>query len=395
MPAEDKLEVGGLTFDTRALDDLISEPGEGPRNDINTGVGELPGESAQAVDGHEDGLPRGEDGGDVPEDSVPGEAEPDVEGEVTDGEGSSETDDTSTDAVEGEEWITDGAEGPMLLTGVGEDGKPIYETAAELFGDHQFQIKAAGSDHTVTFDEMRKGYQRQADYTRGKTEVVQMQRQLQPFVNLVNMWQESGDFRDLVSNYIQGVEQQPLSDEALLEVFDSGDREKMNALLERKKQTEARRKAYDAANRATMEQQKAFAMEQNRIANTLIDDYTTTIPSVKSFLTTLGYGEREIEGLEYADSRLQQLAYLAYKQMNPDSNQAIQTKPEQALRTKRRMVVKRPPKPVTAGAGTSNTPNAAKVRKTQDAFRKAYKTRKESDLQKALALSIPEDLLED
>jgi len=393
----DRLESGGVTFDANALDALLDEdPSVGVErpNDNSVGMDPLPEKLAEQVADGQDDLGR-DDVRDQDGDAT--EPGPDEVAEVSDEDSdkSDEADSDSTDGLEGEEFITDGDEGPMLLTGIGEDGKPIYETASQLFGDHQFQIKAAGEDHNVTFDEMRKGYQRQADYTRAKTEVVQMQRQLQPFMNLVNMWQESGDFREVVSEYIQGSEQNPVSDEALLEAFDSGDREKINALLAKKKTTEERRKAYDAANRVTQEQRKAFALEQNRIANTIIDDYTNTIPSVKSFLTTLGYGDNEVDGLEYADSRLQNLAYLAWRQANPDSNQAIHTKPEQALRQKRRMIVKRPPKPVTAGAGTSTTPSALKTRNTQAAFRKAYKSKRASDMDRAIAMAIPDDLLDD
>lgn len=398
MVAENKIEAGGLTFDGAALDALLDEnPSVGADDtyDKRDNVDELDRQPAQEVVDDQDGDLRGEIRDDVREESEP-EREAAADGQDQDELEDNEGDSEDTDRVGDEEFITDGDEGPMLLTGVGEDGKPIYETAEQLFGDHQFHIKAAGEDHTVTFNEMRQGYQRQADYTKAKTEVVQMQRTLQPFLGLVNMWNESDGFRDLVTNYVEGTRDSVVSDADLMEAFDSGDREKVNALLEKKKQFEGRKKAMDVATKATQEQQRAFAQEQHRIANTLIEDYTNTMPNVKSFLHTLGYGDNEVQGLEYADARLQNLAYLAWRQTNPNSGQGAHMKTDQkALQSKRKMIVKRPPRTMSSGPVTSNTPNARSTRKTKDAFRKAYKSRRSEDFQKAFEYAIPDDLLDD
>lgn len=399
MPQDDdKLETGGVTFDGAALDALLDEDptvsADRPSNDYRTDVVQLPEQPAAQDDRSDDDLPRDEDGSEVHEIEGESTADDAEEGAVVD-ERDDETGDRRDDQVE-ESFITDGDEGPMLLTGVGEDGKPIYETAEQLFGDHQFHIKAAGEDHTVTFNEMRQGYQRQADYTRAKTEVVQAQRTLQPFLGLINMWNESDSFRDVVTNYLEGAREGVVSDEALMEAFDSGDRDKVNSLLEKKKSLEKRRQAYDIASKATQEQQKAFAMEQRRIAETMIENYSSTIPNVKTFLQTLGYGDNEVDGLEYADARLQNLAYLAWLQANPNSSQAIPMKTDQrTLQSKRKRIVKRPPKTISSGPVTSNTPSASNTRKTKEAFRKAYKSRRSDDFQKALEYAIPEDLLED
>jgi len=304
MAEAEKLEVGGLTFDTAAIDALLDDAPDATAAKPD----ELPDEPAEESDAGEDGDPREKSSEDISDEDVPEAqevAEEDDAGGVEDTEADSDVDVEIT-----ADFIADGDEGPMLLTGMDDKGEPIYETADELFSDHKFKIKAAGAEHEVTFDEMRKGYQRQVDYTKAKTQISETQRAMQPYIALLTLWEKDGDFKNAVNNYIEGVKQETVTDEDIVKAGEEGDQDKLKALLAKRGKLSQRQKAMNAANTAAQDQQRQFATQQHEIATSLIPNYNDTVQGIKTLLTNLGYGEHEVNGFEYLDARLQNLAYL-------------------------------------------------------------------------------------
>lgn len=379
----DKVQVDGLTFDTAALDALL--------DDTAPPIEKLPDEPAPEDDAVEDDTVGEESGEEVREDDV---SEPEADTEETPDGGDDDTPPDDKDSPEIEaDFIVNGDEGPQLLTDIDEKGNPVYETAAQLFGDHQFKIKAAGEEVEVTFDEMRKGYQRHADYTKAKTSIAETQRAMQPYVALLTLYEKDEGFKHTINNYIEGVKEEEITNEDIVKA--SEEPEKLKTLLAKRDKQNARKKAMNAANTAAAQQQQQFARQQYEIATNLIPNYNETVQDVKTFLGNLGYGDHEVNGFEYLDARLQNMAYLAYKAANPDSNKKTSQKPGKRVLQSKKRIVRRPPKSVTATAGQSNTPKARSNRKAKAAFQKAYKTRKDTDMVDAIASVLPDDLLDD
>lgn len=391
----EKISAGGIDFDSDALDALLDDaPTAGGTQDDNSGT------VAQDIDQTTEDIDvQREEGVDQEAISIDESADEtsdvDDQGETIDGEGSGDSGDTAGVVPEGD-FITNGDEGPMLMTGAGEDGTPLYETADELFGDHKFKIKAAGEEHEVTFSEMRQGYQRQTDYTKSKTKIAEIQRAMQPYIGLLSYFEKDGGFREAVGNYIEGVKSAEVTNDDILAASESGDQEKVKALLDKQKKSSKRIKALRAANEAAATQQQQIAVQQHEIAKSLIPDYNDSVPKVKTFLTNLGYGEQELTNFEYLDARLQNAFYLAFKGANPTSKSSAQQKPgKRTLQATRKRIVKRSPKAVKAASGQSNTPKSRSSRKAKAAFKRAYETRKPSDFTTAIASVLPDNLLDD
>ncbi len=399
MAETDKLESGGITFDTAALDALLDDipPEENAADDQPDSVDSLDSDTAGQDSRDGDSASTDEFDDEAPQAEIQDDDGQDIADESTD-EDTLEVDEsaaTDTDELDAD-FISEGDEGPMLLTNIDAEGKPVYETADELFGDHKFKIKAAGAEHEVTFEEMRKGYQRHADYTQAKTKFSETHRALQPYIALATLWEQDTDFRESVNNYVEGVKSDQVSDDELIKATDSGDTEKVKKLLDKRNKQSQQRKAMGAAEMATAQQRRNFATQQFEIAKSLIPSYNDVVPQVKTFLTNLGYGEQEVQGFESLDARLQNLAYLAYKQVNPESASASSKTPDKkALQAKRKRIVRRPPKTVRSGPGKANTPKARSSRRAKSAFQKAYKTGANADMVAAIAEVLPDDLLDD
>lgn len=385
MAEPEVIESGGLKFDAAALDALLGE--EPKEEEASVEEHETPVDEPQAEQTPTD-EPQTEEV-EASDEAEHLEESPDEEDQAAHQDDENEQESESA-------FITMGDEGPQLLTGFDDKNEPIYETADDLFGDHAFKIKAAGEEHEVTFAEMRQGYQRQADYTKSKTQMAETQRAMQPYVALLTLFEQDKNFQNQVKDYIQKGKEQVVSDDDILEAAESGDPDKLKAVLQRRKQHDERSKSLRAADTAAEQQRQQFGLQQHEIAQKLIPSYNTTVSNVKSFLTSLGYGEHEFAGFEQMDARLQNLAYLAYKQANPNSIEATDTKPgKMALQSKRKRIVKRPPKAVKAASGKSQTPQSRTNRQQKAAFRKAYKTRKDSDMVEAIKHVLPESLYTD
>ncbi len=341
-----------------------------------------------------------------PEDAV----EPESEEESSDEQVESKDDQGSNDDEVGEEesvdsddpaglpgaltddgFISQGEEGPELYMGEDDKGAEIYQSADEVFGDTTFKIKAAGADHEVTFAEMRKGYQRQADYTQGKMQIAEAERQIGPYTALVSLFSKDADLRTLVQDYVEGAKTS-VTETDIDAAIEDGDTDKIKSLIKRKKSLDQRRARIAAAEQVQKNQDQQIRQQNRQLAANIIPDYNNSISRTRDYLLKEGFDENQLSDVEHLPPLVQKVFYTAALASGATSADGKPPKgaSKKALRGRRRQIVRRPPKGATPGTGRSPSKTSS-TRRQKAAFKKAYDSGSVHDLSRAFESVISDD----
>lgn len=283
---------------------------------------------------------------------------------------------------EGEEDAT--PEGRKTLTLLGPDGEPRRVPIDKLLAETMFDVEIDGKTEHVSYDELRKGYRRQADLTRSFQEVAETKKELAPYAAMVAHAKSDPAFVRHVQQYFQQGPRPDLAQAAQLEMDDGQiarlldserkeDVQRAKQILSSRaelRRTMAERQQVEQQTRAQQaEMLKAYLDTEREKVQSAIPDYATVAPAIaKTLQEEYGFNEAEINGVY--DHRLVLLAAdaMRYRQAQKDGSKL-------GLEAKRKPSL--PPRAVKPGARKSAT--ASEMRRSQQLTQRARKSGSNDD----------------
>ena len=315
------------------------------------------------------------------------EATPEPEEQPDATEATTEVEEEVEEDAEGEEEAEEDPKGQKYLTVVGKDGKAHRVHIDKFLEGTQHTVKLDGEEKTVPYKELVDGYQRQADYTRGKQEVAKEKAGLSKYKEVVGQLEADPQFEAYVGMYLQtgGIDPHVLSkarpdvtEAQLADALSSGNDEWVNeardilsARAKAREQHEGWSKVSEATAAKRAELHKAFVEEEHRKLVEAVPDFGEKAKSVMdSLVSKYGFTEAEVGAM--SDHRILRMAH--------DLIQTANNPPK----------ADKPPKaPVTRGAamGTNRAAGTARsvaAKKTQARVDHAAKTQSIDDWAEAL-----------
>lgn len=310
----------------------------------------------------------GEPDDDAPADDVTPDIDDDEEGEA-DGV-PEEGEDEADEADEAE------PQGRKTLTIIGPDGEPKRVAVDKLLAETLFDVEIDGKVQHVSYDELRKGYRRQADLTRSFQEVAETKKELAPYAAMVAHAKSDPEFVRHVQAYFQQGPRPDLAQAAMVELSD----EQIARLLDSERKEDVQRAKQILSSRAELrrvmaerqqveqhtraqqaEMLKAYLDTEREKVQQAIPDYAEVAPAIAQTLREeYGFNEAEINGVY--DSRLVLLAAdaMRYRQAQKDGSKL-------GLEAKRKPSL--PPRAVKPGARKSAT--ASDMRRSKQLIERA------------------------
>lgn len=253
-----------------------------------------------------------------------------------------------------------------------EDSEEEYEEQEEVEEDEseeppRYRVKAAGEEKEVTLDELVKGYQLGADYTKKTTEIAEQRKVLEAERMAV---EQAKQIRDVYAQRLQMMEQllqQPEEDiESLKDTDPIGYAVKIAEQTQREKQLEAiREEQYRIAQQQQAEQAQNLrgfiAYEAEKLAS-VIPEYADKEKGqhlrqeIRSYAKSIGWSDEELSAVY--DSRA---VLTIYKAMQYDKLQ--QKKPAVTKR------VSEAPKMVKSGTAQAKTSQGEQLKKERQRLR--------------------------
>lgn len=256
-----------------------------------------------------------------------------------------------------------------------DDSEEQEETETEEEEQPRYKVKAAGEEKEVTLDELVKGYQLGADYTKKTTEVAEQRKAVEAERQAI---EEAKYARDTYAQRLQAIEefivaQSPQEDlNSLKENDPIGYAVKVAELSERKEQLQAiRAEQYRIAQVQQSEQARAMsdrvAQEASKLAQVLPEFSDPTKgenlrKEIRTYGKALGFSEEELSSVY--DSRH---VVTLHKAMMYDKLQ----KSKPALTKK----IADAPKMLKSGTAQTKASNSETVKKQSQQLRNSGKVR--------------------
>jgi Spy/CpxP family protein refolding chaperone len=331
----------------------------------------------------QDDAPPGDDAGAM--EAADDVVEDDAGLDAADGADADTGDDEAQDAEgDAEADGADEPEGRKYLKVVGADGKARRVHIDELLAETAHDITVDGKTQWVSYEELRNGYQRQADYTRKTMEVAKERGELAPFAAMVAHAKTDPDFVRHVQAYfqqgphpqLQMAARMDLADEQIAQLLDSEKPEQVKAAKEilgaraQFRRVMAERQQVEA--RAAQEQrallENYLAVEREKVS-AAIPEYSKQAPLIAKALQEV-YGFNEAELSSVYDSRLVRLAHdaMQYRKSLADGSKL-------GLEGKRTP----PPPPRAARPGAGKAATAKEVRRSKDVTARAMRSGRTED----------------
>ena len=255
------------------------------------------------------------------------------------------------------------------------DSEEQEETETEEEEQPRYKVKAAGEEKEVTLDELVKGYQLGADYTKKTTEVAEQRKAVEADRQAI---EEAKYARDTYAQRLQAIEefivaQSPQEDlNSLKENDPIGYAVKVAELSEKKEQLQAiRAEQYRIAQMQQSEQARAMservAQEASKLAQVLPEFSDPTKgenlrKEIRTYGKALGFSEEELSSVY--DSRH---VVTLHKAMLYDKLQ----KSKPALTKK----IAEAPKMLKSGTAQTKTSNSETVKKQSQQLRQTGRVR--------------------
>jgi hypothetical protein len=301
-----------------------------------------------------------------------------------------ETEEGDEAADDAEATEADEPEGRKYLSLVGPDGKARRVHIDELLAGTQHDVTVDGEKRFVSYDELRNGYQRQADYTRKTMELAKERGDLAPFAQMVAHAKKDPDFVRHVQAYfqqgprpdLQAAARADMADEQIAALLDSSDRQDVDRakeILRARAQLRtvlSQRQQYEQAAQAEQQQllEGYLAAEREKVS-TAIPDYPKQAPAIAAALRDLyGFTEAELKGVY--DSRLVRVAHdaMLYRKSLEDGSKL-------GLEGKRKPLP--PPRAAKPGAGKATS--AKEIRRSKDLTARAMRSGQTDDWASVIA----------
>ena len=189
----------------------------------------------------------------------------------------------------------------------------VDEEVAEIETSPSYTVKVDGEEVEVNLDELRNGYQRQADYTRKSQSLAEQRKAYE--ANLQAVTQEREQYSQLLGNMAQN-QNAELSRYADINWADLKDTDPMEYMEKRLEYQEAKEKISELQNeRARVQQQNETDMGQMlqeklqkeaELLSKALPEYTepgsTFKDEVRNYALNLGFSPQDIDGI--ADHRV-------------------------------------------------------------------------------------------
>lgn len=189
----------------------------------------------------------------------------------------------------------------------------VDEEVAEIETSPSYTVKVDGEEVEVNLEELRNGYQRQADYTRKSQSLAEQRKAYE--ANLQAVTQEREQYSQLLGNMAQN-QNAELSRYADIDWADLKDTDPMEYMEKRLEYQEAKEKISELQNeRARVQQQNETDMGQMlqeklqkeaELLSKALPEYTepgsTFKDEVRNYALNLGFSPQDIDGI--ADHRV-------------------------------------------------------------------------------------------
>jgi hypothetical protein len=309
------------------------------------------------------------------------ESVPDEEGAEDEGlEGGEEGEDL--EEAEGDE-VDEAPEGVSKLTLMGKDGKPFDMEIDDLLKDTMHEIVVDGKSEYVSYHDLIGGYQRNKDYTQGKQQMAEQQREMLPYSQLVSYAREDPAFLEYVNNYFQtgGMPQTDpslqISDEDLAKLVSSDydeDRAKARQILSGRatlqQKMQERQRVTQQAQAYQQQQFTQWKAHEDARAKELVPDYDDS--AATEFLRRIGYSDAELQQ-GVIDHRQKLIIAAAMRAMGQGTGEHRSNDNGKAakptLKSKRKRSI--PPRAVRSGTGKQSP---SKTTRSQKAAKRAIQT---------------------
>lgn len=272
------------------------------------------------------------------------------------------------------------------------DGKKV--DPEEVLKHMTFTPVVDGEEVEVDYNELIKGYQRGADYSKKTTELKRMNDEIMPYNQMVAFAKHDPQFMSHVQSYFQNGAQgatDPIlrtTDQELAALMDrssdSYDPDKASEVLkartEWQKTASERQQVTQKAQQEMMARYTNWAQEQINTAKNIVDsiggegEYEKKGESILAFLKETGFNDQEIGGQSAISATDARAAVLAYKASEYDRLMKEANAPRVRLGSKRKRNA--PPRSQSSGTGTRR---ASGSNKSRDSYRKAVNTQRDDD----------------
>ena len=251
-----------------------------------------------------------------------------------------------------------------------DDTETEDDNAEEVQEQPKYRVKAAGEEREVTLDELIRGYQLEADYTKKTQSLSEERKQVE--AERVRI-QEANQLRDQYAQRLQIIEQmlsqQPSENlDELKEVDPIGYAVKVAEQQQKEKQLQAvQAEQYRIAQQQQAEQSemlaKHVASEAEKLAQAIPDfaDKEKGEPirkEIRAFAKSIGWSDQELASVY--DSRA---VLTLYKAMQYDK--LMQNKPEVQKK------LSQAPKMLKAGASQQRSPDQEQVKKQKQQLKRS------------------------
>ena len=251
-----------------------------------------------------------------------------------------------------------------------DDTEAEDDNAEEVDEQPKYRVKAAGEEREVTLDELVRGYQLEADYTKKTQSLSEERKQVEADRARI---QEATQLRDQYAERLQIIEQmltqQPTENlEQLKETDPIGYAVKVAEQQQKDKQLQAvQMERYRIAQQQQAEQSQVLAShvatEAEKLARAIPDfaDKEKGEPvrkEIRNFAKSIGWSDQELASVY--DSRA---VLTLYKAMQYDK--LMQNKPDVAKK------VSQAPKMLKAGASQQRTPDQEGVKKQKQQLKRS------------------------
>ena len=286
--------------------------------------------------------------------------------------------------AEKEEADEDAPEGRRYLKVIGPDGKPVRVHIDDMLADTMHDVVVDGEKKFVSYQELRQGYERHADYTRKTTELARERNEMAPFAAMVAHAKKDPDFVRHVQAYfqqgphpeLQAAARADLADEQIAALLDSDEPQNVARAKEvlkaraQLRQVMAQRKQYEESAQAEQKQMlESYLTAERQKVEQAIPDYPTQAKAIAATLRDVyGFGEQELAGVY--DSRLVRVAHdaMLYRKSLEEGSRI-------GLEGKR----KAPPPPRAAKPGAGKTVSAQEVRRSREMTERAKQSGRTED----------------
>jgi hypothetical protein len=245
----------------------------------------------------------------------------------------------------------------------------------ELMRDTMHEVPGEDGESLISYDELRNGYQRQADYTRKTQEIAREREEIAPYAAMVAHAKNDPDFVQHVQRYFQQGPNADLQQAAQLNVSDGEiaqliasdndeHRQWASTILQAREQlrhTQQQRKQYEENARAEQQRmQKAYADAQKQRVLDAIPRYDSVKGDISAMLSDT-YGYSGEEAANFVDNIMDAKAIRVVHDLL-ELRQARDKGDKLGLEGKR--VAPRPPKAAKPGSATPASMRTARKGKT-------------------------------